>query len=123
VSDPSTSGLAAGNTTNNLAQVLADAMTYILSQEENNSIAAITMDSLLNDYLNSIMSSGTTSVVDPEGNTLYNRPSTYDQLTALQNSINTAVTAIQNAGTDPAKLAALGLSPSPPASATSGSSS
>jgi hypothetical protein len=111
MSDPSASSAAGGNSTSDLANVLADAMTYILSEEENVSVSAITLDSLLQDYLNSIQSGQTTSVVDAEGNTLYNRPSRYDQLTALQNSINNAVTAIQNAGNDPAKLAALGLNP------------
>jgi hypothetical protein len=120
---PSSSGVTAGNNSDDLLGTLADAMTFVKSIEENNSISALTLDSLLQSYINSLQGTPpgsatanvASTVVDPEGNTLYTKPTRYDQLTALQNSIDTACTAIQKAGTDPAKLAALGLNPLPPA--------
>jgi hypothetical protein len=120
MSDPSASGLASSNATRDLSKILADAMNFVRSVEENNSISAITLDSLLNDYINSLKTGQTTTVVDDQGNTLYNRPSRYDQLTALQTSLNNAVSAIQAAGTDPAKLAALGMNPTVPVSSGTG---
>ncbi len=102
-----------GNASSGLSNTLADAMNFVRSIEETKSIQALTLDALLKQQIAALQSSGTTAIVDPEGNTVYNRPSRYDQLSALQASINAAVKAIQAAGTDSAKLAALGLSVSP----------
>lgn len=92
-----------------IRSVLADAFTFVRSEESNQAISALTLDHLIQDFINSIKQSATTTIIDGQGNSVGSRISKFDQLTALLNNMQNAVQSIQQAGDDPAKLAALGL--------------
>jgi hypothetical protein len=77
--------------------------------ESNKSIAAITLDALIQQHINDLKSGATTAILDAQGQNLGTRASQYDQLTALQNDIDTVVQAVQNAGNDPSTLSDEGI--------------
>lgn len=101
---PKKTGLDARN-------ILYDAISFVRSTEENKVISGLTLDALLQPFINSLQSSIPTAIVDSKGESVGNRISKYDSLTAIKTNIDNLVKAIQKAGTDPTKLEALGLAP------------
>lgn len=89
--------------------VLHSAYTFVRSIEENKSIAALTLDAMIQKQINALKQGTTTDIVDGQGNSVGARPSRYDQLDDLLNQVNAAVQAISQAGSDPSKLEALGI--------------
>jgi hypothetical protein len=92
-----------------IRSVLADAFTFVRSVESNKALAALTLDHLIQDYIDSIKQGSTTAIIDGQGNSVGSRISRFDQLSNLLTDMQNAVQSIQQAGDDPAKLQALGL--------------
>lgn len=103
--------MATVNTSNNVRQILHDTYSFIRSQEANQATASITLDHLIENAINSLKSGSTIQITDSNGNNTGVKASRYDQLTDLASSLNLLVQALQNAGNDSQKLAALGLLP------------
>jgi len=92
-----------------IRSILYAGYSFVRSIEENKAIASITMDHLIQDYITSIKQGEVRDITDAQGNTVNQRTSRYDQLSDLLTSFNNAIQAIQDAGDDPGKLAALGI--------------
>lgn len=92
-----------------IRSTLADGFTFVRSIASNQSLAGLTLDHLLQDYIDSIKKGATTTIIDGQGQSVGSRASRYDQLSDLLTNMQNAVQAMQNAGDDPAKLEALGL--------------
>ena len=99
------------SSTPNVLQALADGFDFLRSVEANQSASAYTLDNAIQDQIDLLQQGSTVELTDPEGNDVGNRPSLYDQLTKLQQDIDSSCQALIAAGNDPAQLAALGLAP------------
>jgi len=92
-----------------LRDVLHSAYTFIRSVESNKSAAALTLDHVIQEQITFLQKGATQPIVDSRGESQGTRTSRFDQLTELQNNLDAAVKAIQDAGDDAGKLAALGI--------------
>lgn len=92
-----------------IRSTLADGFTLVRSIESNKALAALTLDHLIQNYIDSIKQGVTTTILDGQGQSVGSRVSRYDQLSDLLTNMQNAVQAIKNAGDDPGKLGALGL--------------
>ena len=92
-----------------LHSVLHSAYTFVRSMETNSSIAALTLDHLLQDHINALKKGSTTVMSDATGTGIGSRKSRWDQLDELQSQFNSVISSLQNAGNDPEKLQALGV--------------
>jgi hypothetical protein len=78
--------------------------------ESNKSIAAITLDHLIEEQIQSIEGGSSRYLLNAAGDITNDlRPSKLDELTRIQESIDQLVAAIEKAGDDPEILATLGL--------------
>jgi hypothetical protein len=89
--------------------VLHSAFSFVRGTEVNKATAALTLDHLIQEQIKTLKRGETISVLDGQGSTIDHRPSRWDQLDALEHDLDQAVAAIQAAGDDQAKLAALGI--------------
>lgn len=94
-----------------LRTVIHSAYTFIRSVEVNKATAALTLDHLIQEQINRLQSQTNRAILGSKGESLGDRISYLDSLDALQKQMQDAVTAINNAGSDPEKLAELGLDP------------
>jgi hypothetical protein len=100
-----------------LTEILANTMSFVRSQEANQALGAITLDTALQQQIAQLQSTQSQSVSSPSTATP-TPPTQLDTLLQLQQQFDSAVQAISNAGNDPAKLAALGLTPASTAGST-----
>lgn len=92
-------------------RVLHSAYSFVRSVESNKAISALTLDHMIQAQINRLKKGTTTDILDAAGESLGDRPSRWDQLDALEQEVQSVVNAIEQAGSDPAKLSALGLEP------------
>jgi hypothetical protein len=93
----------------NLRQIVHSAYTFIRSIEANKAASGITLDHLIFERIQSIKKDENRFILDSKGEAIGTRPSRLDQLDELEESLNSVISAVQNAGNDPAKLEDLGL--------------
>lgn len=94
-----------------IEELVQSAYSFIRSQESNKSIAALTLDHLLQRHIDTIQGGSTRVLLDATGRVAGVRISRLDQLQAIEDGINQVVKALEQAGDDPAKLDALGMLP------------
>lgn len=92
-----------------LRGVLHSAYTFVRSIEVNKATASLTLDHLIQAQITRLKSGSTSSILDSKGDSLGNRVSYLDELDTLEKSLADAVKAVQDAGNDSEKLAALGI--------------
>lgn len=92
-----------------IRQTLADSITFVRSVEANKAASAVTLDHLIDEQIKNLKKGEQTQFVDAQGNSVGSRPSKWDVIDALQQEIASTVKTLQDAGSDPEKLAALGL--------------
>lgn len=97
--------------------ILHGAYALIRSKETATSIASLTLDHLIQEQIDTLKQGGTQDILNARGEprtdkkgTLQKRPSRWDEIDALEKSLDSAVKAIKDAGDDPQKLQQLGLS-------------
>lgn len=88
---------------------LHSAYTLVRSVESNRSIAAITLDHLIQESIDSIKKGEKRDIIDAKGESVGNRISKIDALEQLEESLNKVVEAVEQAGDDEEKLSALGI--------------
>lgn len=96
-------------TTVDLHTALANAYDFVRSVEMTQSVAAVTLDSLLQDHINVLQQGTKTQLVDTHGRSLGARESKWDQLNELRQQFTTVIQEIQKAGNSESKLRALGI--------------
>ena len=92
-----------------LRKTLHSAYTFIRSVETNKAIGQLTLDHLIQAQITRLKHRPDTNVVDSSGESTGDKPSRWDELTKLADSIDKVVQDIEKAGTDSAKLQALGI--------------
>lgn len=92
-----------------LRQAIHAAYAYVHSAETNKGLSGLTLDHLLNEHILSLKGSATRQVVDISGNQIGKTASRLDRLQAMKDALDSVVSAIEQAGSDPEKLEALGL--------------
>lgn len=98
------------SSTPDVLEALADSFDFLRGVEANQSTAAYTLDHAIQDQLNLLQQGVTTALTDPQGNNVGSRLSLYDQLSQLQQNIDSITQTLTAAGNDPAKLEALNMS-------------
>lgn len=96
-------------TTNNLRGGLHSAYTFVRSVEVNKATAAITLDHLIQEQIDSYKSASTRSILDAKGASVGSRPSKLDSLESLEKEVTAIVKAAKAAGSDAQKLRAIGI--------------
>lgn len=91
-----------------LRSILHSAYAFIRSVEVNKAVASLTLDHLIQEQLNRYQSKER-NVLDAKGASMGNRISYLDALDGLEKDINSVVDALNDKGTDQAKLADMGL--------------
>jgi hypothetical protein len=95
----------------NIPDWLHSAYTAIRAAETNKSLSPMTLDHLLQEKIDSIQGGDTRSMIDYTGKALsVGKQSKLDILDSIDVTIDAIVAAIQQAGSDPTKLRALGFS-------------
>jgi hypothetical protein len=91
--------------------ILHAAYTFVRSVESNKAASALTLDHLLQEHITSIKQGEVREILDGKGESIKDakRASKIDELTELEKQVTDLVSAIGNAGDDPAKLSAVGL--------------
>lgn len=92
-----------------LRKVLHSAYTFIRSAEVNKASAALTLDHLIQEQIDSYKQSSERAILDAKGASIGNRSSKLDNLETLQQEVDSVVKSVKNAGSDAAKLRALGI--------------
>lgn len=95
--------------TNNLRGGLHSAYSFIRSVEVNKATAAITLDHLIQEQIDSYKASATRPLLDAKGDSVGTRPSKLDALDALEKEVTAIVAAVKKAGSDAQKLRAIGV--------------
>lgn len=93
----------------NLRQLLHSAFTFVRSYEANQSIAALTLDQLLDEQIRFLKPRTTRAVVDATGNVVATRLSHYDRLQGLKDGMQAVVDAVEKAKQDAEVLQDLGI--------------
>lgn len=91
-----------------LKRVLGAAYAYVRGAEMNKASAPLTFDHLIQQQKKALKSDNSGTVVSGEGETV-RRPSRWDMLDRLEKDIDSVVKQVNDAGDDPAKLSAIGL--------------
>lgn len=92
-----------------LRKVLHSAYTFVRSVEVNKASAALTLDHLIQEQIDTIKQSSTRAILDAQGKSVGNRTAKLDDLDTLQQEVDAVVKAVKAAGKDAAKLRALGI--------------
>jgi len=92
------------------------AYSFVRGQEANRSIAALTLDHLIQQQIDGIKGGDTRALLGAAGDVVGMRPSKLSILDSIEKSIDQVVQAVESAGDDPSKLDALGLLTAPPES-------
>jgi hypothetical protein len=89
--------------------VLQSAYTFIRSVEVNKATAALTLDHLIQEQIDSYKQSATRPIIDAQGQSVGNRTSRLDDLDTLQQQVDAVVQSVKQAGSDAQKLRELGV--------------
>lgn|SRR5687767_9429048 len=92
-----------------LRKVLHSAYTFVRSVEVNKASAALTLDHLIKEQIDSIKQSSTRDILDSKGKDIGKRTSKLDDLDTLQQDVEAVVKAVKKAGKDASKLRELGI--------------
>jgi hypothetical protein len=92
-----------------LRRVLHSAYTFIRSVEVNKASAALTLDHLLQEQIDSYKQSSQRALLDAKGQDVGKRSSKLDDLDTLQQEVDAVVKAVDDAGKDAGKLRELGI--------------
>lgn len=92
-----------------LRSTLHSAYALVRSTEANKATAALTLDHIIQEQIDRLKRGSTRDILDPKGESLGKVASRWDQLDALEKSLDQVVKAMQDAGDDPEKLKALGI--------------
>lgn len=92
-----------------LRKVLHSAYTFVRSVEVNKASAALTLDHLIQEQIDSYKQSSQRAILDAKGEDIGKRSSKLDDLDTLQKEVESVVKAVKKAGTDAEKLRALGI--------------
>jgi hypothetical protein len=92
-----------------LRKVLHSAYTFVRSVEVNKASAALTLDHLIQEQIDSIKQSSTRAILDSAGKDIGKRTSKLDDLDTLQQDVEAVVKAVKKAGKDASKLRELGI--------------
>lgn len=92
-----------------LRTVLHSAYTFVRSIEVNKATASLTLDHLIQAQIDRIKKGSTRAILDSQGASVGNRTAYLDDLDSLEKDLGDVIQAVNDAGTDSAKLAALGI--------------
>lgn len=92
-----------------LRKVLHSSYTFVRSVEVNRATAALTLDHLIQEQINSYKQASQRSIIDAKGQSVGNRTSKLDDLDTLQQQVDSVVSSVQKAGSDAAKLREIGI--------------
>lgn len=93
---------------------LAAAYAFVRAKEETQAVANLTLDNLLTDQIARLKGGGGSgNIYDHNGNLIGVRKTQYDELSSLSTQVDAMVKAINEAGSDYAKLEELGLETQP----------
>jgi hypothetical protein len=90
-------------------EILHSAYSFVRSVEANRSVAAITLDHLLQEQIDAIKGGESLALLDAKGENKGMRAAKLEQLDSLERDIDAVVQAVESAGEDPEKLVQLGL--------------
>jgi len=93
-----------------LRKVLHSAYSFIRSVEVNKASASLTLDHMIQEQISTLKKGETRALLDAKGDSVGSRISYIDALESLEKELADVVKAVKDAGTDAAKLQALGIS-------------
>lgn len=92
-----------------LRKTLSSAYTFIRSVELNKATSSLTLDHIIQDQIKRLKKTTSRSILDAKGDSVGNRISYLDSLDALEKDLEDSIKAVQDAGSDPEKLKAIGI--------------
>jgi hypothetical protein len=92
-----------------IEEIIHSAYSFIRGTETNKAVASLTLDHLIQQQIDVIRGKGARLLLDAAGAKSGTKPGKLEMLDKIEADINNAVSKIQEAGDDPAKLKALGL--------------
>lgn len=92
-----------------LRKVLHSAYTFVRSVEVNRATASLTLDHLIQEQINTYKQASQRSIIDAKGQDVGSRSSKLDDLDTLEQEVASVVDSVQQAGSDAAKLRAIGI--------------
>lgn len=92
-----------------LRRVLHSAYSFIRSVEVNKASASLTLDHMIQEQIATLKKGETRALLDSKGESTGSRISYIDTLESLEKELADVVKAVKDAGTDSAKLQALGI--------------
>lgn len=92
-----------------LRTILHSAFAYVRSQEANESTAAITLDHVIGDQIKLLKKDAKRIITDPSGDSMGERISRYDRLTALEDDLTKTIDAIKGTNGEVDDLLDLGV--------------
>lgn len=92
-----------------LQRVLQSAYSFVRGVEVNKATSSLTLDHMIQEQIKKLKKGESRVLLDAGGDSVGNRVSYLDTLDSLETELSNVVKAVRDAGSDPAKLQALGI--------------